>query len=78
MGVRLEGASIKGPGGTMLSEPVLVGSVQITGEGQPVVTMRDGPTVGGYPKIGWLDQAGCCSLAQLPPGGTVRFEPWKK
>ena len=78
MGVRLDGASIEVPAGTMLSEPVLVGSVQITGGGQPVVTMRDGPTVGGYPKIGWLEEEGCCRLAQVPPGGTVRFEPLNK
>ncbi len=75
MGVRLDGASIEVPAGTMLSEPVLVGSVQITGGGQPVVTMRDGPTVGGYPKIGWLDEEECRRVAQVPPGGTVRFEP---
>ena len=75
MGVRLEGACIEVPAGTMLSEPVLVGSVQITGGGQPVVTMRDGPTVGGYPKIGWLDEEACCRVAQVPPGGTVSFEP---
>ena len=75
MGVRLDGAAIEVPAGTMLSEPVLVGSVQITGGGQPVVTMRDGPTVGGYPKIGWLEEEACCRLAQVPPGGTVRFEP---
>jgi allophanate hydrolase subunit 2 len=75
MGLRLDGASIEVPAGTMLSEPVLVGSVQITGGGQPVVTMRDGPTVGGYPKIGWLDEEECRRVAQVPPGGTVRFEP---
>jgi len=75
MGVRLDGASIEVTAVTMLSEPVLVGSVQITGGGQPVVTMRDGPTVGGYPKIAWLDEEACCRVAQVPPGGTVRFEP---
>ena len=75
MGLRLDGASIEVPAGTMLSEPVLVGSVQITGGGQPVVTMRDGPTVGGYPKIGWLDEDACSRVAQVPPGGTLRFRP---
>ncbi len=74
MGVRLDGATLKLPTRTMLSEPVLVGSVQITGAGQPVVTMRDGPTVGGYPKIGWLEEEECHRVAQVPPGGTVRFE----
>ena len=74
MGVRLDGAAVKVPTRTMLSEPVLVGSVQITGAGQPVVTMRDGPTVGGYPKIGWLEEEECHRVAQVPPDGTVRFE----
>ena len=78
MGLRLDGASIEVPAGTMLSEPVLVGSVQITNGGQPVVTMRDGPTVGGYPKMGWLYEEACCRVAQVPPCGTVKFEPWKK
>ncbi|MFZ9932415.1 MAG: biotin-dependent carboxyltransferase family protein [Chthoniobacterales bacterium] len=75
MGVRLTGATIATPPATMPSEPVLPGSVQITGGGEPVVTMRDGPTVGGYPKIAWLDEEACRRVAQIPPGGTVAFLP---
>jgi allophanate hydrolase subunit 2 len=73
MGVRLTGGDVPTVPATMRSEPVLAGSVQITGGGQPVVTMRDGPTVGGYPKIAWLDDEACCRVAQVPPGGTVEF-----
>lgn len=75
MGVRLDGAVVEAPPATMLSEPVPVGSVQITGGGQPVVTMRDGPTVGGYPKMAWLDGESCRRVAQVPPGGRVTFLP---
>jgi antagonist of KipI len=75
MGVRLEGPCIAGPEAVMISEPVRTGSVQITGGGQPVVTMRDGPTVGGYPKIAWLDEDACRRVAQVPPGGTIGFLP---
>jgi biotin-dependent carboxylase-like uncharacterized protein len=75
MGVRLTGAAIPAPPAIMPSEPVLPGSVQITGGGEPVVTMRDGPTVGGYPKIAWLDEEACLRMAQVPPGGTVDFRP---
>ncbi len=75
MGVRLTGPTIPVPPATMPSEPVLPGSVQITGGGEPVVTMRDGPTVGGYPKMAWLDEEACRRLAQVPPGGTVKFLP---
>ncbi len=75
MGVRLTGATIPTPPATMPSEPVLPGSVQITGGGEPVVTMRDGPTVGGYPKMAWLDEEACRRVAQVPPGGTIKFLP---
>jgi len=73
MGVRLEGPVIDAPEAVMLSEPVLPGSVQITGGGQPLVTMQDGPTVGGYPKLARLDEEECRRLAQVPPGGMVKF-----
>lgn len=75
MGLRLDGAVVEAPAADMPSEPVLIGSVQITGGGQPVVTMRDGPTVGGYPKIVWLDGEACRRVAQIPPGGKVKFLP---
>lgn len=74
-GIRLDGGLIPPPDGVMLSEPVRTGSVQVTGGGQPVITMKDGPTVGGYAKIAWLDEATCQRVAQVPPGGTIRFEP---
>jgi len=73
MGVRLEGPPVTAPERIMISEPVLPGSVQITGAGQPVVTMRDGPTVGGYPKMICLDDEEVRRVAQVPPGGTVKF-----
>lgn len=46
------------------STPTLVGSVQVPPSGAPIVTLNDGPTVGGYPIIGrihpddlgWLTQ----------------------
>jgi allophanate hydrolase subunit 2 len=59
----------------MLSEPVRVGTVQVPGNGQPIVTMRDGPTVGGYPKLGMIDPAQVSWLAQCGPGQSVRFRP---
>jgi biotin-dependent carboxylase-like uncharacterized protein len=71
VGYRLEGARMNPPDGEMRSEPVLVGSIQVPPNGQPIVTMRDGPTVGGYPKIGLLDEESLSWLAQCRPG--VRF-----
>lgn len=71
-GYRLEGPVLKGPV-SMLSEPVLPGSFQIPGNGQPIVTMVDGPTVGGYPKLAILSEADRSRLAQCAPGTQVRF-----
>jgi biotin-dependent carboxylase-like uncharacterized protein len=73
-GFRLEGARVNPPEGEMMSEPVLVGSIQIPPNGQPIVTMRDGPTVGGYPKIGVVEPASLPWLAQCRPGTPFRFE----
>lgn len=72
-GYRLEGNPLAVPKESMLSEPVLPGSIQIPPEGLPIVTMRDGPTVGGYPKLGWIDAEDLDWLAQCRPGQTVRF-----
>lgn len=71
VGYRLEGARLNPPERSLRSEPVLVGSVQVPPNGQPIVTMRDGPTVGGYPKIGIIDPDALSWLAQCRPG--VRF-----
>jgi antagonist of KipI len=51
---------------------VLTGSIQTPPNGQPIVTMRDGPTVGGYPKIALVDEDSLPWLAQCRPG--VRFQ----
>src|ERR1051325_597793 len=64
VGYRLSGTPVKPPSTQLLSEPVLVGSIQVPPDGQPIVTMRDGPTVGGYPKLGMLDAADVSWLSQ--------------
>ncbi len=71
VGYRLEGARINPPLCEMCSEPQVVGTIQVPPNGQPIVTMRDGPTVGGYPKIGIVDPEALSWLAQCRPG--VRF-----
>jgi allophanate hydrolase len=47
--------------------------VQVPDNGQPIVIMPDGPTVGGYPKIAVVIRADLRLLAQSPPGTRVRF-----
>jgi biotin-dependent carboxylase-like uncharacterized protein len=74
VGYRLEGPPLKPNPADILSEPVLIGSVQIPENGQPIVTMPDGPTVGGYPKIALVDPVFLPWLVQTRPGEKVRFE----
>jgi biotin-dependent carboxylase-like uncharacterized protein len=60
-------------GGSLISEPVLTGSIQVPADGQPIVTLHDGPTLGGYPKIAWIDPRDLPRLVQRRSGQPVRF-----
>lgn len=71
-GFRLEGPQVDVPE-SLPSEPVLPGSFQIPGNGQPIVTMVDGPTVGGYAKPAILQEADVDRLAQCAPGTQISF-----
>ena len=55
------------------SEPSCTGAVQLTPGGELIVLMADGPTVGGYPKIGVVAAGHLPRLAQTPVGGKVKF-----
>jgi len=73
VGYRLLGDPLAFEKHELLSEPVRVGTIQVPESGQPIVTMRDGPTVGGYPKLGMVDPADLSSLTQCRPGQKIRF-----
>lgn len=72
-GYRLTGTPLTSVREQILSEPVCVGTVQIPESGLPIITMRDGPTVGGYPKLGLIDPADLDWVAQCRPGTKIRF-----
>jgi antagonist of KipI len=57
------------------SEPACVGAIQVPDGNGAIVLMADGPTVGGYPKIGVVAAVYIPILAQCVPGDRVRFEP---
>lgn len=73
VGYRLTGAPLRPEPAQIVSEPVLPGSIQVPANGQPIVTMPDGPTLGGYPKLGLVDPADLAQLAQCRPGQRIRF-----
>jgi biotin-dependent carboxylase-like uncharacterized protein len=72
MGLRLEGSAL-GRGREIVSHPLVAGAVQVPPDGRPIVLLRDGPTIGGYPVLGVL--ADDPRVGQLRPGDEVRFVP---
>jgi KipI family sensor histidine kinase inhibitor len=74
-GYRLRGASLprRHPEREMISSPVTIGTVQIARDGQPVILLADGPTVGGYPRVGIVHREDLSRLARLRPGHRLRF-----
>lgn len=77
MGYRLDGPPLRhGPrGADIISDGIALGSVQVPGDGKPIVLLKDRQTVGGYTKIGTVVWAHLPRLVQVRPGGRVRFEP---
>ena len=75
MGYRLEGPVIKHlHGHNIVSDGTVNGSIQVPGNGQPIVLMPDRGTSGGYPKIATVITADFGRFAQIPAGRGFRFE----
>jgi biotin-dependent carboxylase-like uncharacterized protein len=75
MGTRLQGPSLAPVVKAALpSEAACPGALQIPDDGQPIVILADGPTVGGYPKIGVIISADLPRFGQSGPETTIRFE----
>lgn len=74
MGLRLEGPPVAPPGrGAMLTEGMPLGAIQIPPAGRPVILFVDHQTTGGYPVIASIASVDLPAVAQLRPGGRVRF-----
>jgi allophanate hydrolase subunit 2 len=75
MGYRLEGPIIKHlHDHNIVSDGTVNGSIQVPGNGQPIVLMPDRGTSGGYPKIATVITADLGRFAQIPAGRGFRFE----
>ena len=73
-GCRLHGQAIQNVPEKMISEGVTYGSVEITTNGQPIILLKDRPTIGGYPKIGIVMSLDLSQLAQRQAGTQIKFE----
>jgi biotin-dependent carboxylase-like uncharacterized protein len=74
IGLRLEGPTLRWrTNNELLSEGLVLGSVQVPADGQPVVFLADHPTTGGYPAIGVIPAPDIWLCAQAAVGSTIRF-----
>jgi biotin-dependent carboxylase-like uncharacterized protein len=75
MAMRLAGRALRHSRGfDIASDAVAPGSIQVPGNGQPIVLLADRQTTGGYPKIATVISADLPALARLPVGARVAFE----
>jgi antagonist of KipI len=75
MGFRLEGPRLRHDRpADIISDPTSVGSLQVPGEGQPLLLMAERQTTGGYAKLATVIAADIGLAGQLLPGDTVSFE----
>ncbi len=74
MGYRLEGPETRHlHGHNIVSDGTVDGSIQVPGNGAPIVLMPDRGTTGGYPKIATVITADLGRFAQIPAGKVFRF-----
>jgi len=74
MGMRLEGPAIEhAKGFNIVSDGTAPGSIQVPGNGLPIVLLADRPTTGGYPKIATVASSDVPALGRLRPGATIGF-----
>lgn len=75
MGYRLVGEPlIHRDGPDIISDYIAFGSIQVPGNGQPIVMMADCQMTGGFTKIGCVITADLPYLAQKKPGDDIRFQ----
>lgn len=72
-GYRLQGSTLPGGPSGILSGPVLPGTIQVPPGGEPIVLMRDGPTVGGYARLASVSTADLDKVSQCAPGSPLHF-----
>ncbi|GHV64814.1 urea carboxylase [Spirochaetia bacterium] len=74
MGIRLAGEKIEHvKAADIISDGIAMGSVQVPGDGQPIVITAERQSTGGYTKIATVISADRSKMAQARPKGIIRF-----
>lgn len=58
----------------MLSSGIVVGTIQVPEDGNPIILLADSQTTGGYPRIANVASVDIPYLAQQKPGDKIRFQ----
>lgn len=75
MGMRLDGPRLNLRDALSIpSEPILRGSVQVSGDGVASILLADHQTTGGYPKIATVLSSDTDAVAQLRPRERLNFQ----
>jgi antagonist of KipI len=74
-GLRLDGPVIGSKSGRydIISDAVVNGSIQVPGDGKPIILLADRQTTGGYAKIATVATVDLPKLGQATPGTTISF-----
>ncbi|MGQ7844919.1 biotin-dependent carboxyltransferase family protein [Granulosicoccus sp. 3-233] len=77
MGARLTGPALEHASTAardIVSDAIVPGSIQVPGNGQPIVLLNDAHTAGGYPKIATVISIDLPLLGLQRPGSALHFE----
>jgi biotin-dependent carboxylase-like uncharacterized protein len=70
----LDGPAVRHAAGhDIVSDGIVMGAIQVPGDGRPIVLMADRQPTGGYPKIATVIGPDLGRLAQARPGSLFRF-----
>ena len=74
MGARLRGPRIAHTRGhDIISDGIALGSIQVPGDGQPIVLLVDRQSTGGYTKVATVCSFDIGRIGQVKPGRSLRF-----
>jgi antagonist of KipI len=75
MGARLSGPRIEhARGHDIISDGIALGSIQVPGDGQPIVLLVDRQSTGGYTKVATVCSCDVGRIGQTRPGQSLRFQ----
>jgi 5-oxoprolinase (ATP-hydrolysing) subunit C len=73
VGTRLDGPALPRSAAPEVSRPMVIGAIEVPGDGTPIVLGPEHPTTGGYPIVAVVVRADLGRLFSIRLGGGVRF-----